>query len=161
MQTVGPLAACCLALVLTARPAAALGDLTGTWEGTMACTTSTPSGIYRGKEEITISLYDDLLGTLFGFFNGSFPLSVGLIPFMSPPSKGVITAYSCAFDPASSGGYTLQLSVTAKEGSEKGTLKGTFISQAVGPDAGAVLCKVRAKRVDTAIPSPMPGACPP
>lgn len=146
-------------VALGATPALALGDVTGTWEGTLACTTASTAGIERTKHDFSLGLYDDLIGGVFGHFSG-VSLSIGLIPDPGSPSKGTITALTCSMDPQA-GGYTLHLAVTAKEGSEKGTLKGTFVSTSVSPVPGSQLCKVRAKRVDTAIPTPTPGSCPP
>jgi hypothetical protein len=158
MRRVAPLVAC-LGAALTGAPASALGDLTGTWQGTMSCSNASTAGIDRTKQDVTIHLYDDFIGGLLGRFQGT-PIRFQLVVFDDPPSKGALTGVSCAIDPEE-GGYTLHLAVSAKEGAEKGTLKGTFVSTSHPDNPGGSLCKLRAKRVSTAIPDPIPGACPP
>ena len=148
-----------LVFVLAATPAGALGDVTGTWEGTMSCTHATGAGIDRTKNDFTIGLYDDFIGGLLAHFNGT-PIRLQLVAFMDSPSKGALTGVSCAIDPEE-GGYTFHISVTAKEGSEKGTMKGYFVSTSHPDNPGGSICKLRAKRVSTAIPSPTPSICPP
>jgi hypothetical protein len=148
-----------LVCVLAATPAGALGDVTGTWQGTISCTNASTAGIDHTKSDVTIDLYDDFIGPLLGRFQGT-PIRYQLVTFDSSPSKGALTGVSCAIAPEE-GGYTVHLAVTAKEGSEKGTMKGTVISTSHPDNPGGSICKFRAKRVSTAVPSPTPTVCPP
>ena len=159
MRNTGRLAAL-LALAFAATPADALGDVTGTWEGTLACTHSTAAGIDHTKTDVAIGLHDDLVGGLFAHFNGGVPIRLSLVANPDSPSKGSLTGVSCDMAP-DNGGYTFHLSVTAKEGSEKGKMKGVFLSTSHPDNPGGAICKLRAKRVSTAIPSPTPSICPP
>ena len=145
---------------LAATPAAALGDVTGTWEGTLACTHASTAGTEHTKQQgITLELYDDFIGGLLARFQGT-PLRLQLVAFGSSPAKGALTGVSCAIDPEE-GGYTFHLLVSAKPGSEKGTLKGTFVSTSHPDNPGGSICKLRAKRVSAAVPNPAPAICPP
>jgi hypothetical protein len=157
MRTFGALAF--LVFLLGGAPAGALGDVTGTWEGTLSCTHATSAGTEKTRSDITIALYDDFIGPLVGTFQGT-PIRFQLVVFDDSPSKGALTGVSCAIAPEE-GGYTFHLLVAAKEGSEKGTMKGTFVATSHPDNPGGSLCKLRAKRVSTAIPDPIPGGCPP
>ena len=157
MRTIGTLAF--LVFVLAGPAAGALGDLTGTWQGTMSCTHFTTAGVGRTRNDFSFGLYDDFIGGLLAHFQGT-PIRLQQVDYDGSLSKGALTGVSCAIDPEE-GGYTFHLAVTAKEGSEKGTLKGTFVSTSHPDNPGGAICKLRAKRVSTAIPSPMPSICPP
>jgi hypothetical protein len=157
MRTFGTLAF--LLFLLGGAPAGALGDLTGTWEGTLSCTNASTAGFDHTKSDFTIALYDDFIGPLVGTFQGT-PIRFQHVVFDDSPSKGALTGVSCAIAPEE-GGYTVHIAVTAKEGSEKGTMKGTFVVTSHPDNPGGSNCKLRAKRVSTAIPDPIPGACPP
>ena len=147
-----------LVCVLAAPPAGALGDLTGTWEGTISCTHFATAGTERTKNDIALGLHDDI-GGLLAHFQGT-PIRLQRVAFTNSPAKGALTGVSCAIDPEE-GGYTFHLAVTAKEGSEKGTMKGTFVVTGHPDNPGGSLCKLRAKRVSNAIPNPAPTICPP
>ena len=154
MRNVAPLVAF-LGLALASVPADAAGDLTGLWETKVVCTHVTPTGTERTKNSVTIALDDDQMGGLHGTFSG-IPMSLALVPDPSSATKATIIGMSCAVS-AELGGYTLHASVTAKEGSEKGTLKGTYLITQISPTAGAFTCKLKGKRVQATIPAALPG----
>ena len=156
MRNVAPLVAV-LGLLLAGVPVGAAGELTGLWETTVVCTHVSPTGTERTKNAVTIALDDDQAGNLHGTFSGA-PMSLALITDPSSPAKATIVGMTCTASPEL-GGYTLHASVKAKEGSEKGTLKGTYLITQISPTAGAFTCKLKGKRLQATIPAAIPG-CP-
>jgi hypothetical protein len=146
-----------LAAALAASPAAALDDLTGTWSGSLTCDGATPSLFTRSKSELVIQIDDDPSGTAYVSI-GDGTYRVAVIPHPDVPAKGRIAGPTCTYSPAT-GGRVLDLAVKAKDGSGTGTMRGTLMVVALNQPL-TNLCKVKVKRVSTAIPTPIPG-CPP
>lgn len=146
-----------LAAALAAGPAHALDDLTGKWEGTLVCNGANAALWLHSKSQIAITIDDDPSGTAYAQIGGIYRL--GVIPHPDSPSKGRVAGFDCAVSPDFAG-YALDVSVKVKPGSELGTMRGQLVIIGAVPTPSVNTCKIKAKRVETTIPAPIPG-CPP
>jgi hypothetical protein len=146
------LAAVLFSTALTAAPARALPDLTGSWAGTAVCDLLSDGGGNREKFAATLTVDDDPSGDAFVVFN-SLTFRVAVIDDVDAPSKGRIGGADCAVTAANGGGM-LWLSVKAKDGSEKGTMTGELVSARTGAHEISV-CKIKLKRTSSTIVDPI------
>jgi hypothetical protein len=146
-------------LLLTARPAAAFDDLTGTYQGSIRCAYANTVTSDRVTADATLYIDDANDGNAFAYWNNSgltFRLAV-LSP--SSPDSGQLGGPDCAMAPAT-GGSVLRAFVKAKAGSEKASLRGELIATNVGASSHFVqVCRVSLKRSSTKLPFPIP-SCP-
>lgn len=143
-------------LLLRGAPAVALGDLTGTYEGSFSCEAT--SNLETAREKVNGTLYVDDAnnGEAFAYLNNSglfFRLGV-----FSPGSAdgGALGGPSCTMSSAA-GGDLLWATVKAKEGSDQASLRGELITTNL---VGLVqVCRFSLKRTSTNIPESIPD-CP-
>lgn len=143
-------------LVLGAGPAAALGDLTGTYEGSITCDGTSNLETLHASLDATLYVDDANDGHAFAYLNNSglfFRLAV-----VSPNASdaGALGGPSCTMSSVT-GGDLLWATVKAKDGSDKASLRGELITTSVG---GLVqVCRFSVKRTSLGLPAPIPD-CP-
>lgn len=144
------------AAALAAGPAAALDDLTGQYSGKFSCETTTPSANSKDTFDSTLYLDDAGAGNAFAYINNTglvFRLAVVSTP--EKPDEGRVGGPDCNVSP-SNGGSLVQAVVKAKSGSDKGSLKGEFITTRVGGSPHVVqVCRFNLKRETTTLAEPI------
>jgi hypothetical protein len=139
----------CISLVFAGQ-AAAVEDLTGTYDVGIACK-ALDSGV-RGKlkETSEIELLDDGSGIVFINWPGFFEFRTFLVPEGAKPERGGLAGVNCPLALDTLDGVTIAADVKTKVGSDAASLKGTLIVQHV-LDAAIFTCKIKGKRVSTTI----------
>jgi hypothetical protein len=138
--------------LLAGAPAAAVENLTGTWEGSLKCQTLNSGTTTKTKEDQTILVNDggvegvtlSLVSTE-GVFDG-FVVADG-----KKAVNGVLTAASCNFGGESLAGGVLRVELKTKTGDLKASLKGDLILMNE-ENAVTEACTLTAKRVSQAPP---------
>jgi uncharacterized protein (DUF427 family) len=140
-----------LLLLLAARPAAALDDLTGSWAGRVSCEVIN-DGTRTSTKSVSLVGIDDA-GT------GSVALSIDGIDFIgrietdeARPDEGVLFATSCDFDSGNQVGAVIHGDVKTKPGSVKASLTGTVLLMN-GPSGFAERCELKLQRLDLVEPT--------
>jgi hypothetical protein len=145
----------CLFVLLAAAPAAALGNLTGTYEGLLACELVPGSGKLDFRLETGFDVADNGAGVLaFRLLNNGL-LFRGAVD-SEHPDRGRLGALLCSFNGVT-GGNLFHGLATAKEGSDKASLNLQFIDMFIGSQSVGY-CTFKGKRVSTKLPAPV--ACP-
>jgi hypothetical protein len=144
-----------LAFLFAAAPAAAeTENLTGKWEGTVKCTSTSGNGTAKSKAPIVLNVSEDMGGVTID--TDGLGLYVEGIIFDEPEKAGLgtVSAVSCGFSAGNQNGGVLRATVKTKAGELKATLKGATIRITGGPGAAASICTFTAKRTN-AIPDPL------
>jgi hypothetical protein len=147
-----------LALAFAPLSAAALDDLTGTYEGKMSCDSTSASGNSRSSFDTALFLDDANDGTVFIYVNNA-----GLFFFAEivepdeAPDAGRLGGPSCGFT-FGEGGALLQAAVRSKAGADKASLRGQLLIDPVG-GSGLSSCSFSVRRTTREIPAPIM-ACP-
>jgi uncharacterized protein (DUF427 family) len=147
-------AALALFLLLGACPAAALEDLTGTWEGTLACE-SIDDG-FRGQVSgpVTLEIDDGGSGGIglvlptVGNMLGSYVVD------NEHPERAVLQVTTCELTPIQAASAVMHGEFKTKPGSVKATFTGTLIVLD-GPGESTSLCELKLKRIDTSSVTPI------
>lgn len=135
-------------LLLAALPAAAVENLTGSYEAKLKC--AGIDGGVKGKQKVetTIDIVD-LGGGQILFDMGAYPTGQAyVLAELAKPEQGVVSGLTCEFDADDRNGLLLRADVKTKTGSDTATLKGTLVIFEE-PDAESAICKLTAKRVST------------
>jgi hypothetical protein len=162
MRSTRLVATALLLLGLAARPAAAIDDLSGVWEGKFTCgSTSDAATSVRDKADATLYLEDLGSGSGRARFNNAtvFPIPVTIVSGTDKPTLGRIAGVMCGFAP-DTGGFLLHGLARVASGSDKGTLSGELIAYGGGvAPHGVSICRFKVKRTGP-LGAPV-GDCPP
>jgi len=147
----------CAALIGTvaamAGPAAALGDLTGTYQGSLACESTTDVESTRSKIDATLYVDDNGAGNVFVYLNNSLQIFRAAVVAPGGSDQGRLGGPACAISPAT-GGWTIRAAVKAKAGSTSASMKGEFVTVSVGASAHSVqVCRFSVQRVSLGDPN--------
>jgi len=169
-KTSVPLLAVLAAFVLTAEPARAALDLTGTWQGTWSCKDVSNGAVLKPKNTLTMAVTqsgDDVHA--FITWNGvsSWDTFQGHVQELTgKPGQGAATIITCATR-AGSNEYAEMLSATVKVSPTKAkpanaSFKATSTYELAPGTVGGV-CKYSLKRISLADPGiaacPVPAVC--
>jgi hypothetical protein len=136
------------AVLLLASPAAAVDDLTGSWEAKLNCSGIDSGATGKQKTETTIDIVD-LGGGEILFDMGAYPTGQAfVISETAKPERGVVSGLTCEFDADAQNGLLLRAAVKTKPGQADATLKGILVIFEAENVESAV-CKLNAKRVST------------
>jgi hypothetical protein len=150
-----PLLACA---VLGAAPAAAIGDLTGTYEGSMSCESTTDLESSRTKLPAGFYVDDNGGGNVFIYVNNTLQTFRTAVVAPGGADQGQLGGPACAMSPTT-GGWTLRAAVKAKPGSTNASMKGEIAIFGVGASAHSVqVCRFSVQRVT--MDDPNLTACP-
>jgi hypothetical protein len=148
------------AAVLAAAPASAIDLLTGTYTGKMSCKGQSGIEATKSKSDITIDVVEGM-GVLLQVKQGPILLAevveALVLESMAKPDRAKLGGLSCLLEAGQLSGIAFQADAVIKEGSEKGTLKGSLIRYESGASIVDV-CTFSAKRTSTA--APVLAACP-
>jgi hypothetical protein len=150
----------CCSLV-SAAPAGAVQNLTGTYEGKIRCESLETGGApEKAKQDVTVAILDGVDGVSVQVVSFSDQAFVGYVIAVGPkPDLGILSAASCGFaSPANLSGGILQGPVKTKAGSDKASIR-TVLTFMNGANV-AQSCLVTAKRVSTAEPVGVPECAP-
>jgi hypothetical protein len=138
--------------MLPGLAAHAVEDLTGTYEGTLRCVTTTAGVPSKSKQAVTVEVADN------GDEGVTFEIPtvedriVGLVIQDAVKGEhGVLPAASCDYEAFDQEGLVARLAVRTKVGSEKASLKGTLLRTSLEDESSAI-CTLDAKRVSTTLP---------
>jgi hypothetical protein len=144
---------------LGAAPATAIGDLTGTYEGSMTCELTNDSESSRSKLAVGLFVDDNGGGNVFIYVNNTLQVFRTAVAAPGGADQGQLGGPACAISPAT-GGMTIRAAVKAKPGSTSASMKGEMVIFSVGASAHSVsVCRFSAQRVSTDDPNLT--ACPP
>jgi hypothetical protein len=153
----GKLALTLALAALAASPAAALENLTGTWEGRWRCTGLANGAPLNSAEPVTMEVTHDGDGIVL-VMNGGMELIYGfVVSDTGRPSAGIITGVSCGTINIDIVGSTsmAHFAVKTKAGDVKASMKGDLLLMGRGAGGYARRCAFTAKRVDATPPLPM------
>ena len=142
-----------IGLALAAVPASAIDPLTGVYEGKYSCKGSNNGAPTKGKGDATLGIFEDgaILANLAE--DGS---QVGIFPEMlhieetAKADRSKLAGGDCGLLNVGRG-IALHGDVVIKTGSEKGTIKGTYIRMGEKPNR-IDLCTFTVKRTSTTAP---------
>lgn len=136
------------ALCLGALPAAAVEDLTGSYDVKLVCAGIDSGAVGKQKVETTLDIVD-LGGGQILFDMGAYPSGEGyVIAQTAKPDLGVASGMTCDFDTEDRNGFLLRVDVKTKAGSDKVALKGIVVIFEE-PEAESAVCKLKATRTST------------
>lgn len=144
---------CCLAtaasFALAGAPAAAVDDVTGTYEGKMTCNEIADGFPGKSKRDVTVAVIEEMGEIILDILAGEDEVGTALRGFVADDSakakRGKLTALQCGLSVGNRNGAVIHADVRIKPGSEKGKLKGTVILMETATGTAA-LCKISAKR---------------
>jgi hypothetical protein len=147
------------AAMCAAGPAAAIGDLTGVYEGSLTCESTTDVESARTKLAATLLVDDHGSGNAFLYLNNSLQVfRAAVVSAPETPDQGRLGGPSCSVSPLT-GGWVIHAEVKAKPGSPGATLRGEFVTLGVGASAHSVqVCRFSLKR--TSLEDPGIAGCP-
>jgi hypothetical protein len=141
-----------LVLLVSASPAAAVENLTGTWEGTLKCRVLNGTTVQKTKAPVTLEIIDSGVGGVQAELVSTDSTFVGFVVAESAGApKGVLASATCGFAFDDLDGGTLQADVKTKAGSEKASIKGHVAFMGVGQGTTRV-CTIAAKRTSAVEP---------
>lgn len=141
------------AALCIAAPAAALGDLTGTYQGSLSCDSTTDAESTRSKSEATVYVDDNGSGNVFLYLNNSLQIFRAAVVAPGGGDQGRLGGPACAISPAT-GGWTIRAAVKAKPGSTSASMKGEFVTFSVGASSHYVqVCRFSLQRVSLGDPN--------
>src|SRR5262245_7998499 len=105
-------------LALAPLRAAALDDLTGTYEGKLSCEGANGTENFRSSSDIAVFVDDANDGSAFLYVNNIGYFHVAIVSPSGAPDSGRLGGPSCGFTFAA-GGQLFQAAVRAKDGSDK------------------------------------------
>lgn len=139
---VGALAAL---LLLAAEPAAALENLTGTWQGKLTCDAIDGGFVSQFSADATLYVQDVGAGVI-GLMLQSVVTFFGRYGVDADDSDhAVVQGASCDFDEEDVEGAVIRLDAKTKAGSTKASLTGTVILLD-GPGGATTQCELKVKR---------------
>ena len=139
-----------------ATAAAAIDNVTGTYEGKVTCQKIEGGVASKTKADVVVEVEEGKGGFASAdvIVDGT-PIATALLGFLAEDAaktdRARIAAIECGFDFFDKEGATFHAEIAIKAGSEKGSLKGTLLDMddAVGL---AGVCTFKAKRTSTAVP---------
>lgn len=137
-------------------PAAALDNLSGTYEGKLRCRQTVAGVTTKSKQAAVVLVDQDMDGSLALDVSASGVPLAGVIfgrvvPDATRPNRGSLAAVECGLDVLSELGAMIHADAVVKPGSAKGSLKGTLIDlDASGSTVR--LCTFKVKRTSTVTP---------
>lgn len=139
--------------LLGAAPAAAIGSLTGTYEGSMSCASTTDVESSRSKVPAGFYVDDNGGGNVFIYVNNTLQLFRTAVVAPGGADQGQLGGPACAISPAT-GGWTLRAAAKSKPGSTNASMKGEIAIFAVGASPHSVqVCRFSVQRVSTDDPN--------
>jgi hypothetical protein len=145
--------------LLGAAPAAAIGSLTGTYEGSMSCESATDAESSRNKLPAGFFVDDNGGGNVFLYVNNTLQVFRTAVVAPGGGDQGQLGGPACAISP-STGGMTIRATVKAKPGATSASMKGEMVIFGVGASTHSVgVCRFSVQRVSTEDPDLT--ACPP
>lgn len=145
-----PLLACA---ALDAAPAAAIGNLTGSYSGSMSCESTTDVESSRSKLPAGFYVDDNGGGNVFIYVNNTLQTFRTAVVAPGGADQGQLGGPACAIAPAT-GGWTIRAAVKAKPGSTSASMKGELAIFGVGASPHSVqLCRFSVRRVSTDDPN--------
>ena len=140
-----------LALLLGA-PARAVGNLTGTYEGTLRCSTTTVGITSKTLQDVSVEVVDSGTdGVLFEVVTVEDRIVGFVIEDAQKAENGILPAASCDYEAFEQVGLVARLAVRTKAGTEKASLKGALLRSDIDT-ATSSSCTLDVKRVSTAVP---------
>ncbi len=131
-----------------AVPAAAVGDLTGTYKVNLSCQ-ARDSGVFgKFKEKSLVEILDDRSGVLLINWPGFFEFRAFVVPDAKKAKRGAVAGVNCNLNIDTLDGAVLAADVKAKPGSKKATIEGTMIVQRQALEA-IFTCTIKGKRIST------------
>jgi hypothetical protein len=124
-------------------------DLTGRYEGTLACKEIAQGNRDKFKESIVPLYVADLGGgevLIEGAGLGS-NFTGFVVADLAKSDRGVLAAVQCGLDDVVRDGAVMNAEIKTKAGTEKASLVGTLV--VLRSPSEAAVCKLRAKRVST------------
>jgi hypothetical protein len=146
-------------ILALALPAAALDDLTGTYQGKLTCDSTNATENFRSSMDTAFYVDDANDGSAFVYINNTLIVfRVAIAEPSETPDTGRFGGPSCGFTFAA-GGSLLHGAVRSKEGEDKASLRGVFVLNPLGGPA-LTSCSYSVRRTSRSIPDPIT-ACPP
>jgi hypothetical protein len=147
----------CACALLAGAPAAALGSLTGTYDGKLSCRRIDGGVADKFKQDISVEVVDAGVDGIGMDFVGFAETIVGYaVADASKEKSGKVNAVSCSLTSFTQVGAVVHADASTKQGSDKATLKGTLIRMDE-KGAEATICSFTVKR-STSTP-PTVGVC--
>jgi hypothetical protein len=135
----------------------ALENLTGVYEGLLACEQDDGSGKLSIHLDTGFDVSDDGAGNIaMRLHNNGLTFRGAVTPSTDAPDRGGIGALLCSFS-ATTGGNLLHGAASTKPGSPKATLQLDLVDMFIGSHSIG-LCRFKGKRTTTTLGSPV--ACP-
>jgi hypothetical protein len=139
------------AFAFAASPAAAIDNVTGTYEGKMTCRQIASGATTKVKQDVTVDVFEGKSNI--GVDVGSVSTAIGgvLVEDTAKTDRAKLVGVECGVTFLNTAGGVLHADVVIKPGSDKGTIKGTLIVMDEFAPLGS-LCTFTAKRTSTAEP---------
>jgi hypothetical protein len=152
MKRIATLVACAAVALAAAAPAAAIDDVTGTYEGKLTCRQISNGTATKVKQDVVVGL-DEGKGGFVAVDVGSLATAIGgiLVEDTAKTDRAKIVGVECGVTYLNTVGGALHADLVIKPGSDKGTVKGTLVVMDEAVPLGS-LCTFTAKRTSTTPP---------
>jgi hypothetical protein len=135
-----------------ASPAGAIDTVTGTYEGKMTCRQIASGETTKVKQDVVVDVFEGV-SNFVGLDVGDVSNAIGgvLVEDTAKPDRAKLVGVECGVTYLNTVGGVLHADVVIKQGSDKGTMKGTLIVMDEFAPLGS-LCTFTVKRTSTAEP---------
>jgi hypothetical protein len=156
------LAAAAAALAL-AVPALASDPIGGTYAGKLRCTENAAGAVGKTKQDLEIRVLADATTFALGVYASgqtyAYRIEGPIIENAAKPERTTLAGIDCDYREVETWGIAFRAEAAIKDGSPKGTMKGTLIRQSGVEGRSSELCRFSVKRTSTE--APVVSACPP